>query len=238
MKKKFIFVLVMLLPLLAVNAQETKALQQKLNGGFGNFSLSVRQIGLNPLNDYLSQNGYGKISTVNMSYGGGGYFCVNNLLIGGGGEWIRSTSFSSPDNSGQITGGSGHFDIGYVLCKNKRSFLYSTVGAGGGGYSITIYSKSVKPDFNQQLNNPTGMVQLNAGGWLCNMQLGYNFFLRKAATDGFFIGVKGGYSLSSDNNRFYQDNKVVNNSPSVNLSGFYLSLTLGGGGLFTKNLNN
>jgi hypothetical protein len=211
------------------NAQETTP-NGKLYGGFGHFGFSWEQLNIDNLNTALARNGYGKLETGVSSFGGGGYFCIGNLLLGGGGAWLSTTQTHNADNSVTFKGGYGSFMIGYAIPTDKRSIFYPAIGIGGGGFDLIIKQKSPSTNFSQQINAPNGTLNAGAGGWLLNAQLGYQRFFGGKGREGFSIGLKAGYKFSPTWVVSLND-APMDNAPAINMNGFYATLTLGGGSL-------
>jgi hypothetical protein len=231
MKTTFHSLLLLILFSTMATAQ-TEVKSNKSCGGFGYFSFSGEQLHLTDLNHSLTANGYSSFNTIGTSYGGGGYFVINNFMIGGGGSWLADSRRKNPGSSQHLKGGYGCFSIGYLIYSGKRSLFYPTIGLGGGGYDMIVSKNSSSPDFTQQLNTPSGTLSANAGGWMSNIQLNYQCFFSKAGTEGFFIGLRAGYKYSPYDWSVGIDNNKLNNAPGINMNGFYASIILGGGSVF------
>jgi len=205
---------------------------KKINGGFAHLNFSGEQLNLANLNSLLSFNNYGAISSTNFSFGGSGAYVINNFIAGGGGAWLTNSKTGNSSNSLDLKGGYGYFNFGYVVRSNKHSLLYPTVGIGGGGYTILVNKNNQQNDFSQQLKSPSGMISLDAGGWMTTIQLTYQYYLSKKTLEGFCIGIKAGYKYSPYNWSTKMNNTTLANSPKINMNGFYLTIILGGGGTF------
>jgi hypothetical protein len=210
-------------------AQET-ASTGKLYGGFGAFGFSWEQLNIGSLNTALTGNGYGQLQTSVPSFGGGGYFCIGNILIGGYGSWLSSTQTHNADNSANFKGGYGSFMMGYAFAKGKRSLFYPAIGIGGGGFDLVINEKSSSANFSQQINKPNGTLNAGAGGWIVNAQIGYQRFFGGKDLEGFLVGVKAGYKFSPAWT-ISSTSGPMDNAPAINMNGLYVTITLGGGGL-------
>jgi hypothetical protein len=211
--------------------QKAKCKHEKLWGGIGHISFSGEQLNLSDLNKSLEGSSYPSIPLNSTSFGGGGVFILNNVVVGGGGAWLMNQKTQNPLSSVNLKGGYGYFSLGYVVYSNKRSLLYPTLGIGGGGYTIMVDQKNSPKDFSQQLNSPNGMVALDAGGWMANFQLSYHYFFTGKDKEGFFIGLKAGYKYSPYNWTTSINDNRLNNSPKINMNGFYATLVLGGGNI-------
>lgn len=220
---------------LTAGAQDSLSKKTRLNGGFGHFNFSLEQLNLDKMNSTLSANGFEKLNPLTFSYGGGGAFCVSNFVIGGGGAWLAGSRVRNTDRSLNIKGGYGYFSLGYILFSGRRYVLYPSLGIGGGGYSMIISKKDTLHGFSEQLNSPSGMVTADAGGWMTNVQLSYQYFFNNAGTQGFFIGIRAGYKYSPSGWKISVNDNELSGAPTMNMNGFYATIILGGGSLMSNN---
>jgi hypothetical protein len=109
--------------------------------------------------------------------------------------------------------------------------LYPCLGVGGGGFDLSVGPKTTPGDFSQQLSSPTGMMKAGAAGWFVNAEITYQHFFMASGLQGFFIGARAGYRYSPTDWRFACNGQPFGNSPTINLTGLYISLLIGGGGL-------
>jgi len=219
---------------LAINSfsqEEISKKREKISGGFGNFNFTAQSINIGGLNNMLSGSGYGQINPLQFSWGGGGNFVIKNFMIGGEGAGFFGASTSNANNSINFTGGYGQFNVGYMISTGKHSVLYPMIGAGGAGFSFLINQKNTKNSFYDQINSPTGSLAMDAGGLILNAHLAYQYFFCGHATQGFFAGFKAGYTYSPNSWKLNIGRNELNDSPLINMNGFYATVIFGGGNL-------
>jgi len=156
-----------------------------------------------------------------------------NFIVSGDGAGLQGMSSKNENTACNLEGGYGQFNLGYIVYSGKRSILYPTVGIGGGGYTVemTKLGSGMSSNFNQQLQTPSGMFKVTAGGWMLNGQITYQYFLHPETTQGFFIGLREGYRYSPKNWEMKMNNAGLTNAPKINMNGFYASIIIGGGGI-------
>jgi hypothetical protein len=222
---------IVILAINSISAQEASKHHSALYGGFGYFGFAGEQHNLAEFNKSLSAVGYKEISIYNTSFGGGGNFIIHNFLIGGHGAWISGNRTENANNYLNIQGGYGLFNLGYVVFSDIKSVLYPEIGLGGGGFDITISEKNINTDFENQLRRPTNMTTITTGGLLINTSFGYLRFFNKASKEGLSIGLKLGYKFNPNEWMSGIDQTTMINTPKFNMSGFYASIIIGGGGI-------
>jgi hypothetical protein len=224
-------------PIIAISltsySQDSLHEKLPLHGGFGHFNFSWEQINLNELNTALAANGFNKLSSTSISYGGGGGFCANNFIFSGVGSWLAGSGVQNADLSVDIKGGYGYFSAGYICFSGKRSVFYPSLIFGGGGYSLMI-SKEGNHNFPEQLNTPQDMVTAEAGGWITGVQVAYQYFLNRNGKQGWYIGLEAGYKYSPHTWEVTVNDTKLASSPKINMNGLYLTLVFGGGSLTNK----
>jgi len=114
------------------------------------------------------------------------------------------------------------------------------VGFGGGGMTVSITDKSkLTSSFDDILEEPARESYLNSGGFLLNLSLGSDYFFAGSKSDkysgGFLIGLKAGYILNLSGNDWYFGGNELDNSPNSGISGPYVRIVIGGGGIGTSN---
>ncbi len=78
------------------------------------------------------------------------------------------------------------------------------------------------------------MARFNASGLVYRAQLCFDHFLTKGERTGFKVGLNIGYTFTPGNWKFENNGQAVDNAPSLNMSGGFVSITIGGGALFPK----
>lgn len=214
-------------------AQEEKS-RARHTGGFGHFAGSYETVELGALNTMLKTYGYNELPESMLSFGGGGAFVIRNFVIAMGGASLSGYQGSTDSTIISMSGGYGYLGGGYLISPGKRSFFYPNIGAGAGGFTMQLGKKGATPDFQDQLTLPRGRFQTGAGGAFINAQLAWQIMLGTGTKQGWSVGVKAGYRMSAGKWVMDVNGEDARNSPSVNLNGYYITLTLGGGGLAVR----
>jgi hypothetical protein len=214
------------------NAQE-KTTRSKYSGGFGHFACSYESVNLSELNTTLGRYGYKALPQSYPSFGGAGYFVIDNILIGGGGGSLMGYEQQSDSTVVNMSSGYGFGAVGYVFSTGKRSFFYPNVGIGGGGFDLQLGKTGASSSFEEQLQNPRGRFFSSAGGLFYNVQLAWQTMLGTSEKAGWSIGIKAGYKFTSSDWSLDVNGQGGNDSPKVSLAGYYITITLGGGALMT-----
>ena len=215
-------------------SQETKS--NKVSGGLGYFMIGYTGFNLGEMNTQFKDNGYPELTNGSLTFGGGGHFIINNFIIGGEGHGLLGGSSSNSNYSINMGGGYGFFNLGYNLYHNPTVNIYPLLGFGGGGVTIGMTDKSKTPEnFNDLLENPARESYITNGGFMINFSIGADFFVlankTKNASGGWIMGIKAGYIYNASGNDWYFNNEKITGSPNAGISGPYVRLTIGGGGL-------
>jgi hypothetical protein len=205
-----------------------------LTGGFGHGSFTARFIDFGALNAALSAQNYATLNPVQFAAGGGGNFVVRDFMFGGEGATIISSAVSNASNSVTFTGGYGQLNLGYILYKSQRSIFYPMLGIGGGGYSLLVRQKNPGGSFDNQIQAPSGGSQLDAGGFLLNVQLAFQRFFCGRNKEGFMLGIKAGYYYSPSAWTMRMSGEELHDAPRLNMNGPYVTLFIGGGSLANR----
>ncbi len=234
MKTKTIILIAIVIANISGFAQETKS--NKVSGGLGYFMIGYTGMELGNMNSLFKENGYPELSNSSFTFGGGGHFVFKNFIIGGEGHGISGGSSSNAKYDIKLGGGYGFFNLGYILYHNPTVNVYPLLGFGGGGSTIGITDKSKNPEnFNDLLENPARESYITNGGFMLNFSLGADFFVLASKSEngsgGWIMGIKAGYVYNASGNDWYFNNKETAGSPDAGISGPYLRLTIGGGGM-------
>ena len=214
-------------------SQEAKS--NKETGGLGYFMMGYTGFNLGGMNTQLKESGYPELTNGSFSFGGGGHFVINNFIVGGEGHGLSGSKSSNADYNLAIGGGYGFFNLGYILYHNPTVNIYPLLGFGGGGVTIGITDKNKIPgNFDALLENPARESYITNGGFMMNLSVGADFFIAGSKNEnfsgGWIMGIKAGYIYNANNN-WYFDNQEIAGSPNGGISGPYVRLVLGGGGL-------
>lgn len=245
MKRSLLFLAVLIFTGYAASSQEQpdknspSSKHQKMNGGFGYFMSGYQAFDLSGMNRQLIDMGYPELPTGSFSIGGGGHFLLKNWLIGGEGFGLPGSSVGNDNYMANHAGGYGFFNLGYLLWHTPSFFLYPVVGFGGGGMTLNLKEKEEQTtSFPDILASPGREVNLQNGGFMLNLSVLANYMIlgEKSAgySGGFILGVKAGYILNIGGTDWYQNNEKLNDAPSSGISGPYVGIVIGGGGMGSK----
>ena len=235
----FIGLFVSVLTLYSISFAQGKA--GKSGGGMGYFAVGMNLFNLNTLNSRLTEHGYPEFSGHLLSIGGGGHAIVGKLVIGGEGQGLsgeeKSVRVNSQPFKSSLSGGFGLFDLGYLVYSKNGLNLYPLLGIGGGGITLKIAEDS-SPSFDDVLSHPNRSVELIYGGFVFNLSLGVDYFIKMAQEEegfgGFVLGLRAGYMLTPFTHNWKMDEHDIGSGPDVGLNGFFIRMTLGGGGMGKK----
>jgi len=232
----FVLVFVSLFLIQPTLAQERKRHRSEA-GGKGYFLLSFGKLDLGSLNSRLKAKNFPEFKESFVSLGGGGHAIIGNLIIGGEGEGhiITETTADALKNSLEV--GYGFFDIGYVLLSSKNLQVYPLLGIGGGGIGLKIIEKGIS-DFDQILDNPKRMSTISTGGLLMQFCLGADYLLSfngdEDASGGLVFGIRIGYKFTPVKSGWSMESLEISNGPDLGITGPFIRIMFGGGGLGRK----
>ena len=215
-------------------AQQTKP--NRVSGGMGYFMVGYTGFNLGSMNTQFANKGYPELTNGSFTFGGGGHFVYKNFIIGGEGHGLAGSSASNSGYNLNISGGYGFFNLGYIIYHNPTVNIYPMFGFGGGGASIAITDKNKLPEnFDDLLDNPARESYITNGGFMMNFSIGADFIISgiktEATSGGWLVGAKAGYILNTGGDDWYFNNEKIAGSPNAGISGPYVRLTIGGGGL-------
>lgn len=217
--------------------------QEKIRGGKGYFMLGGNIVDIDALNTSLQSQGYPEFSDEFLSLGGGGHFIINRFIIGGEGHgFIERDERATLDDGNfetSLTAGYGFFDLGYRLFSTGGFTLYPMVGIGGGAMNLKI-TESAAPSFDDVLTNPQRGTDLIIGGLLLQASLGADWTLNlrghdvKGKRGGLLIGLRAGYIFAPIEGDWRFHETEISGGPDFGLTGPYIRLLIGGGGIRTE----
>jgi hypothetical protein len=209
---------------------------QAIYGGMGGYDAGLINLNLSNVNARLNASDYPALRETVPTFGGSGYGIIRNIVVGGEGFGFFQPRTRSGGTSVSYGGGQGLLHLGYVVKSTRRLLVFPTLGIGGGGMGISRQAPPENPSFDQALNRPRQTAGLGYGSMVYRAALHSNYFLKGGPeqTKGVFVGVSAGYTFSATSNRWYSDGESVTDGPGMSLSGFFATLTIGGGGLKRK----
>lgn len=218
-------------------AQETKT--NRLSGGLGYFMIGYAGFELESINTQFKNKGYPELANGSFTFGGGGHFVFKNFIFGGEGHGTTGSNASNANYNLNLSVGYGFFNLGFILYHNPTVNIYPILGLGGGGATIAITEKNKYPkNFDDLLNDPARESYITNNGFLINFSIGADYIISgiktKTTSGGWLVGVKAGYILNASGNDWSFNDENIAGSPNAGISGPYVRLTFGGGGLGTK----
>lgn len=206
-------------------------------GGNGYFLFSGHIVPLSDVNSFLKRKGYPQLEAIPLSIGGGGYGIIGRIIIGGEGRGVIAGGIGENKNyKTSFSLGYGYINVGYNIFSTEKINLYPTVGIGGGAISVSIEEKKRIPSSIDEAVKPENFprkTELSRGSLVLNLAIGGDYLLGKTdekGAAGFIAGFRIGYILPVVNSRWSIEGTDLNKGPNLNLSGFYFSIVLGGGG--------
>jgi hypothetical protein len=218
-------------------AQETKS--NRLSGGMGYFMFGYAGFNLESMNTQFTNNGYPELANGSITFGGGGHFVYQNFIFGGEGHGNTGRGASNTNYNLKLNVGYGFFNFGYIIYHSPGINIYPMLGFGGGGATIAITGKNRHPEnFDDLLDDPARESYITNYGFLINFSIGADYIISgiktKTTSGGWLVGVKAGYILKAGGDDWYFNDNKIAGAPNAGISGPYVRLTFGGGGLGTK----
>lgn len=206
---------------------------QRIKGGAGFFKFGIANTsGSGRVLDQISPAGISGFSDQFYLLGGEGYYRTGNLMLALDGNAGIQNLRSSGNEYAEGYTYLGHAKFGWVVNQGARYWIYPTVGLGSSGLAMTTYTKANQDRQDRQnrfLSRPSFDVGLNADYLLS----------RSRTTDqrfgGLLLGLRAGYHLSSRGSDWRNDERDrLPNLPTYTNKGYYIVLTVGGGGFVRK----
>ncbi len=184
--------------------------------GFGNASFSS-------LNDSLQAAGFPVAASSGWLNGGEGYALINNVLIGGGGFGISLGESSAGSYVGRASFGAGYFSLGYALAVKESWLLFTTMGLGGGGWSMYIHEPRTGT-YGDLLQQPGQYLHITAGGVFTRVALTALWNTRWL-----LVGLHAGLGYLWNLHQEINEN-TPSTGPPLSQPMAWVGVTLGGGG--------
>jgi hypothetical protein len=240
-KTAFVFTaIVAVLLFAAVSQGQEEAAAMKEEGGMGYSIFGNSVIDIENLNAKLASNGYTKLNESYFCVGGGGHSIINKRWIIGGeaysllGEDVTSANFKASTYMFQ-----GFANLGYIVLAKKGFSVYPLIGLGGGSMTLTFSEKEATYSFDDVLIDPKRGTTLTAGGFLINLALGADYYLKMGENEkghgGFLFGVRAGYILAPSKAGWGMFGNELSGAPEISMTGPFVRIIFGGGGFEKKN---
>lgn len=225
MKKSIILCLFTLIFTVSLSAQSIKGGAGFLKLGYANMSKAGSTL------DKIAPEGIKGFTNDFVTIGAEGYYRHNCFIFALDCNMGAQKAIKPVNSGAEAFYGAGLLKIGMVVSQEDNYWIYPSIGAGSSFLVMTTYDKvgsKTENISNKALFNPTFDFGLNA-----------DFLLNKTPESGKFgswiLGVRTGYRASFENSNWRDtDGNKINGLPAYANNGFYVSLTIGGGG-FVRN---
>jgi hypothetical protein len=225
MKKSIILCLITFFFTINLIAQNTKGWAGFFKIGYANIAKTGTTL------DEIAPEGISGFTNNFVTLGAEGYYRHNCFFFGLDGNLGFQNAHKPANVGAEGFYGSGFFKVGMNLFEEDNYWIYPSIGTGTSFLMMTTYDKvgDKTGNFrNKTLFNPSFDFGLNA-----------DFLLNKTPESGKFdswiLGVRTGYRASFENSNWRDtDGNKINGLPTYANNGFYVSLTIGGGG-FVRN---
>lgn len=209
-------------------------------GGMGYSSFGQSYIGIDDLNAALKAKGYSAIPDKFFSVGGGGHSIVDGRWIfGGEGHALIGDAVVTGDVKSSLLISYGFFDFGYLLFSKADFYAYPLIGIGGGGMTLNMHEDIAMISLDEMLDNPNRGVSMTSGGFLVNLAVGLDYLLKfgggSTEKGGMLFGIRAGYTFSPFSRGWTVDDVDVTGAPKIGITGPYIRIMIGGGGVAYKN---
>jgi len=193
-------------------------------------------LGLKDLNTVMSNQGYSQFSGAFVEKGGFGHVFINRILLGGGGYALAGKNVTRDDTTAVLSGAVGLFHVGYAFLSKGSLKSYALAGIGCGSLSLRVTKKS-SADFEEVLADPKRGSLLTTGGFLLELAMGADFFVKTKkhpnGAGGLLFGVQAGYRLAPGWGKWTMPDLDIAGGPKSGLTGFYLRFIFGGSRRFS-----
>ena len=234
MKKTAIFLTLALMLL----SGDLMAQSGKAFGGFGYYQPGVQFYMPKNLNDYLPDT-YPDVSFSPFMDMGGGFGVFYNIVFGFDGGAYTGGTFVKDNRKVELSGEYGTLKLGYVVYKKHGLLVYPSLGYSENIISLFLHGTDETQSFEAITANPEIATTLLYKNRTAIISLACQYFVVGSKTDemrsGFAIGLEVGYQLPPFSHGIWTyDNGAVMDGPQYDLSGFFIRLSIGGGGIMIR----
>jgi hypothetical protein len=223
-------------------SQGQEATSPPKESGWGYFVLGGGIMDIKALGSRLESKGYPKPSENFISLGGGAHSTFDRLVIDIEGSGFIGGEVSNERYRVSISGGSGVFNIGYIIYSISDLMLYPLLGLGGGGMNLKILERGTTPSFDEVLDSARKRIELSKIGLLINLAFGSDYPLifeeDERQRSGVLLGFRVGYVLDPIRGDLNMDGVGIFGGPQVGIAAPYIRLLIGIGGISKSALSN
>ena len=237
-RKKEVMVLVVIAAVISFAASslgQEEAPAVKERGGMGYSVFGFSTIDISNLNTKLESKGYTALPESYFCVGGGGHSIINKRwIIGGEAYSLLGDESTGADFKASTYIFQGFANFGYIIFSKKGLSVYPLLGLGGGSMKLTLSEKGASYSFDDVLTDPKRGATLTAGGFLINLALGLDYYLKLGENEeghgGFLLGLRAGYTLAPSKGGWGMNDVELSGSPEIAMTGPFVRIILGGGG--------
>ena len=166
-----------------------------------------------------------------VTAGAEAYYRTNKIILALDGSIGLQNAKSTPTKWTDVSAGSAYARFGWIITEKRHYWIYPSIGLGIAGIDINTHNyetDEVTNLKNKLLSSPSFDVGFNAD-YIVNKIIdpeGYGTL---------FFGLRTGYRLSIKSCEWWDnDGNKIKNMPSYGYNGFYIMVTIGGGGFVRK----
>ena len=198
--------------------------------GAGYLAIGGASLDCGGLNAAMAGSGYSGFGGAFPTLGGGGYAVVDRLVLGGEGRAYLAKSRGNASFKASLAGGSGFFQIGWIVHAGRGFRVLPLIGLGAGSIHLDITGSSPAP-FGEVIADPKRSARLQTSGFLLDPGLAVEhwFGRRRAGRSRFFVGVRAGYVFAPARSGWELEKMEIEGGPKLNLGGPHLRLVIGAG---------
>jgi len=192
------------------------------------------RVDLDGLNAALGARGFEELASDMATVGGGGHVTLGRWVLGGEGVGLVPRE---SDNAGRtwrarVSGGSGVFNVGYLVVRSGGTSLYPLAGIGAGAVVLQMVERS-SPTFDDVIDNPGRESTITQVVMLLQPALALDHFVPVRRVDGVdagvLVGIRAGYTFTPVTSDFYLDQVRLPGGPEQGMEGPFVRVVIGGG---------
>jgi hypothetical protein len=197
--------------------------------GRGYLQMGIQEVDLDELNARLAPFGVPTFDEGFFTFGGGGHFEVGRLLLGAEGHALMEQSETTSGFERELSGGTGFFDVGFILIREQNARAYAILGLGAGGMVLQTWERSL-PSFDDVMADPRRGSVLTVGGFMAQVSVGADYIARLSPDYAANIGFRAGYLLAPGTDDWRLNGTDLPGGPEVAMEGLFVRFSIGAGG--------
>ncbi|HMJ53324.1 MAG TPA: hypothetical protein VK540_14655 [Polyangiaceae bacterium] len=170
-----------------------------------------------------------------MLGGGGGAVLFGHLWLGGHGSGLLTAPFVNARGEAILTGGSGAFELGYVLTSRPRMLIIPVLAVGGFGYNLEVKNQSGRAMPLQQGLTLAPGESRSFKARFATVEIGLRMQRLLFSQNGGFIGgFEVGLLRSLSAAPWKSDGYEFTEQSGALIEGVYARVNIGGGGFLFR----